>query len=441
MNKRIAIVLLPVFWPNLPPIGAASLKAFLGGRSIPADALDYNNYFFNRVSDDLKAKWRVSCNDAFEENIVDTLRAGYAREVSLMIGKLLQYDIAGFSCHRSNFPTVKEIAGILKKERPGIEIVFGGPEIARRYFKNGRGLPEELKGLADLFVVGEGELPLYRFVQGDRPDEGIAAFCELKDLKALPAPDYSDFDPGSYPKKSSMSLNFSRGCVRRCGFCSERLLYKGFRARQPASVVDEIKRHRKKGIGHFIFHDSLINGDLEGLEGLFDGMLGDAGPVSWEAQIAVRSDMPDELFKKMKRSGCVHLFVGLESGCDRTLARMDKGFNKADALEFFGRLKKHDLSFGVSIITGFPGESKEDFEEGLDFIVENKDVIRKIEQVNPFVYYDGTDLPETADYRYRAEPLGRARVFIDRIKAEGIRHTAAFTLNLVEKQCLYQNFT
>ncbi|MFH1878277.1 MAG: radical SAM protein [Candidatus Omnitrophota bacterium] len=348
-----------------------------------------------------------------------------------MLDKLMSYDTVGMSCYGSNIETVKSVSSALKAMKPAIKIVFGGPEVSAVYLESGKD-DGVFKEYADFVVAGEGEIPLHEYLAGLSRGARFAAFSEIADPESLSAADYSDFDLSDYPVKNAVSLLTSRGCVRKCAFCSERLLFKGFRAYPVDTVIGEIRAHEKRGIKRFIFHDSLINGDIRSLEELTGAMAGTAGPVAWEAQIAVRKDMPDRLFAKIKQSGCYHLFVGLESGCGRILRKMNKGFTPRDAADFFRKLCDHGLSFGISLIVGFPGETAREMEESLDFIIANRDVIPKIEQVNPFVYYRGTDLPRPADYRRNKGSLERAEFFIDRLKQAGFKYTKAFMFNLVE---------
>ena len=153
--------------------------------------------------------------------------------------------------------------------------------------------------------------------------------------------------------------------------------------------------------------------------------------LSLEAQIAIRKDMPDTLFAKMKESGCYHLFVGLESGSDHTLKRMRKGFSPQEAVEFFRTLNAHNLSFGVSMIVGSPGETEEDNRESLNFLLRHKDLIPKIEQINPFIPYDGTDMGPSGSYDPEIA-FRRAWMFVEEIKEAEYKYTNAFIFNLVE---------
>ena len=108
---------------------------------------------------------------------------------------------------------------------------------------------------------------------------------------------------------------------------------------------------------------------------------------------------------------------------------MNKGFTAREAVGFFKKLNSAGLFFGVSIIIGYPGETEAEFRQSMDFIIKNKPLIPKIEQINPFTYYDGTDACKKAD-KNSAERLD---IFIKEIKSHGFKYTNAFLGNLIEK--------
>jgi radical SAM superfamily enzyme YgiQ (UPF0313 family) len=327
-----------------------------------------------------------------------------------------------------------KFSGKIKKLDPGKKIILGGPEIARKYFEMGNDIVDHFAPDIDFLVVGEGDRALLSFVEGRVKNGRLAVYDEIEDIEDYPVPDYSDINMDVYPRKRAVSLMLSSGCIRKCAFCAERLLYKKFRAYPGEKIIGQIRGHLKNGIRQFVFHDSLINGDLNALENLCDAVIKEFGKINWEAQIAIRKDMPEYLFKKMKKSGVYHLFVGLESGCDNVLKKMNKGFDTDDALRFFSLLSANDISFGVSIITGFPGETEKEFSESLEFIVRNKNLISRIEQVNPFIYYDGIDIPPEEGCKPNGSSMERARRFVDRIDKEGFKYSKSFIFNLVETE-------
>ena len=429
--NKIALVLLPVFWPKMAPLGLAALKGHLSSSGVESKCFDLNNHFYNLVSDDMKKEWLKSCNVSFESSIFDFMAKEFKSELENIVKEIFFFPVVGLTVHRSNVKTVLKFSAILKQKNKNIRIILGGPEITSRYFNDKNQLEDLLDEKGDCIVVGEGEKPILSFLNGEIEDKTIVVNDEV-DPKEFKVPDYSDFELREYPKSKSISVISSRGCIKKCAFCSERLMYKGFRVYSIETVLEQIEKHFKKGVSQFIFHDSLINGDLRYLDELCDAIIGKFGKINWEAQIAVRRDMPDKVFQKIKKSGCYHLFIGLESGSDKTLKNIKKGFSAKEAKHFFQKLNEHNLSFGISVIVGFPGETEEDFQESMKFIVENKQIIERIEQVNPFVFYEGIDLPEEYDYKFREESLKRTNVFIHRIKEEGFKYTKAFMKNLVE---------
>lgn len=430
--SRIALAILPLFWPKMPPLGIFFLKSYAQSNKIDVDILDLNIFFYNLADNETKKLWQGSPNINTEARIMLILRKQYPVEYESMINKALSYDVLGFSCFKSNLSHILDFIDILRARKPSLKTILGGPEIARQFFKNQNGLIGRIKKIADFIVIGEGEKPLVDYLRGVKKAK-MACFCELPRLDKLAFPDYGGIDLGLYPRPKSAQILFSRGCIRKCAFCSERLLYKKFRVRPVESVIKEIKYHKDRKITHFIFNDSALNADLNRLESLCSAIIDNFGSISWEAQMLIRSDISERLIKKIKKSGCCNIFVGLESGSNVTLKNMNKGFTIQDALIFFKNLNWAGLSFGISVIVGFPGESENDFKESLDFVLKNKNLIPKIEQINPFVYYDGTSVDKGADYRLNPIGARRYEFFVSEIKRHKIKHTNAFLGNLIDK--------
>lgn len=433
-KSKILLTIFPVTWPNIPPIGLGYLQAFLAQKDIDADIIDFNHIFYSISHEQLQKQWLMSCNTFLEENILSIIKENNFGEFQYAIEKMLNYDIIGLSCFKSNFETTLSVARLLKLKKDNLKIVLGGPEITRQFFKSKGIYPQKILQIADYLIAGEGELPLYNYLNGENTHGRVAQFNQMRDLSDLPFPRYTGVDLNLYPRKNTIPIQFSRGCIRRCNFCSERLLYNGFRTRDINSLIDEIKYHKTTNkIKYFVFYDSLINANLKKLELICDTIIERFGSINWEAQIAIRNDMDMKLFEKMKRSGCYSLFVGLESASDTTLKNMNKGFTVDDALNFFKRLQQAGLFFGVSIIVGYPGETESDFKNNLEFIIQHKDIIPQIAQINPFTYYDGTTADKDADYKTNPNALKKMEIFVSEIKKYGFMYTNAFIGNLMEK--------
>jgi len=375
----------------------------------------------------------TNCNTEFEHTVFDMITREFPSEFEKNISMICSHEAVGFSCFKSNYEFTLKMMQLLKSRNNGLKIILGGPEITRQYFKTGGQFTPGLWNLVDLFVVGEGELSLESFLTTQRNPK-IFLFNQMTDLDRLPYPVYEGLDLNTYEKKNTIPIQFSRGCFRNCHFCSEKLLHRGTRLRSTKSVIEEIRYHvTVNNISTIVFYDSSINADPEALEKLCDEIMVHFGSINWEAQIAIRKDLSPALLSKMKKSGCYHLFVGMESGSDATLKKMNKGFSTGDAIEFFKKLNTSRLSFGISMITGYPGESEKEFEESLQFLISNKHLIPKIEQINPFTYYDGTAADRNGDYKNNSIALDRYHRFVSGIKQNGFKYTSAFLGNLIEK--------
>ena len=134
----------------------------------------------------------------------------------------------------------------------------------------------------------------------------------------------------------------------------------------------------------------------------------------------------------MKRAGCINLFIGLESGSDKILANMHKGFTRQIARDFLLKLKQSGLCFEVSIIVGYPQEEEKDFKETLSFLKENKRIIPKIAQISTFELYKNSLLVENNDQEPIDENTKRKRMrkIMQFVEKEKIRHTKVYIDNL-----------
>jgi radical SAM superfamily enzyme YgiQ (UPF0313 family) len=234
-------------------------------------------------------------------------------------------------------------------------------------------------------IPGEGELKLRKFMNNDIID----CNAEIDNLDNLPFPDFDIFNFDFYKTKKCLPLLSSRGCINRCAFCSEKNLYrKKYRQHSAEYIVDMIAYYKKKyNISWFVFQDSLINADLKRLKKICSMILEKNLEIKWEAQVYIRKDMNTDLLSLMKKSGCYNMFIGLESGSDKILSLMNKGYNSETAALFFRKCSDAEIFFETSLIFGFPGETEKTVEETFNFFKNNSKYIKKIAQINPYVYY------------------------------------------------------
>ena len=285
------------------------------------------------------------------------------------------------------------VADIVKEIDQNILTVVGGPHVTVVPAE----FLEETKNV-DIIVIGEGEytmLDIVGFFEGTKKIDDIQGIAHRRDKKAvinsprkfnnkldeLPYPAYHLVDMEQYlnPKKieyrsfqnRALSMITSRGCPFNCSFCSVHLhMGKTFRAHSIDYVVNHIEhvvnKYRVKTI---YFEDDNLTFDLKRFEAICDKIIEKNIKFQWETPNGVRADcLTLELLKKMKRTGCQSVFVGVESGDQYVLDNIiGKNLKLKNVIEFAKMCKKIGLKTGAFYIIGFPGETKQSMRNTVEF--------------------------------------------------------------------------
>ena len=438
-TNRILLITAPRLWPRLAPLGLACLKAFAQSNAILCDVIDLNIYFFNLMPPHIKRLWEIPVYPAMSDKLWGFINLNFRDDLKRITEIIVNHpaEHIGFSIWHSNKKFTQKFIQHLKKIEPNKKIIVGGPEITLSYNVKKNIIIKNIFS-ADYLIAGEGESPLLKILTNNKDKNvNIFDYDELKNLDETPQADFSQIIRTDYRYPSVYPVWMTRGCVRHCAFCVEHTLYRKFRSKNPVTTANELSNYYdNQKIAHFIFFDSLLNGNLNLFEKFLDELIKINKPIKWEAQVLIRNDMPDKLFHKMKKSGCYNIFVGLESGCDRILKAMDKGFTAKDAVSFFKKCKKADLHFEISMIAGFPGETNEDFLETKRFIESNACLIPKIAQINPYMNLAGSPLNKSIG-KNEVEPVNLTEIKkrIDQLVAifdnNNIKYTSSYINNLI----------
>lgn len=415
-DKIVYIIQSPPFWVKTPPLGLAYLKSYFRNTKTDVKVLDLNLALFQLFSFS-KTQW-LNLNEEFEQNLFFYTEKIFPYLLDNVYKLLTNADIVGFSIFKRNITFSFALAKKIKEKFPEKQIVFGGPQTL--YLSKTAELNPDYT-----WIIGEGEKPLGDLINNRL--KHVYFFEEIDYLDNLP---FLDFHPLNIKAYSSyLPIFSSRGCPFQCGFCAEKLLYKKFRCHCPQYIIDQIKYLiNRYEINNFIFCDSMFNHDNNWLEKFCLLVIQNKLNIKWEAQIRITSRFPADLPALMKKSGCYNLFIGLESGSDKMLELMNKGFNSCTALNFLNGFKSNGLHFEISLILGYPGETEEDFRDTIDFIVQNKGIITKIAQINPFIDYLG-NFPDLLFPQRETEQ--RIKTLVSVLKSEKIKYTRSFINNLV----------
>jgi len=416
MDDIVYSLQCPPHWVKTPPLGLEFIRKYCALKGINVKIIDLNIIFYKLLKISMK-NWLTLDKD-FEQSLYDTVKEKYPDTIENILRKLKDATCVGFYLSSRNKYFTYRLIEEIKYMYPDKKIALGGPEVL---FKKLRKEPFDKRFF---WVIGEGEKALAAIINSK--NNLIIDHNEIDNLDEIP---FLDFDEANINMYSNVfPLYSSRGCIRKCSFCTEKFISSKFRQHSPYYVIEQIKIiMNKHKINYFTFQDSIFDANLTWLEKFLTLILKEKLNIHWEAQIAIRKDLPLPLAELLRKSGCFNLFVGLESASDKVLSAMNKGFTKEYAHNFFKMLKKAGLQYEISIIAGYPQEENSDFEETIQFIVDNKDIIPKIAQVNPYMDYF------SSSYTPSKEAITRVNRLISVLREENIPYTKSFINNLLYK--------
>jgi radical SAM PhpK family P-methyltransferase len=297
-----------------------------------------------------------------------------------------------------------EIVEFVKKHRPGVPVIVGGPLIAnhaRRY--SDAELDFALDGLgADIYVVeSQGEYTLYQVIESLRHGNPMTAVPNLilpthgRFAKEQPRDDALSLVPGhsryirtgAVPENNSLDENAidwsstlqrsagatlqtrtARSCAFKCAFCA----YPTRAGALTLASLDTIRRelqsmHEYGGIRNLVFVDDTFNVPLPRFKQLCRMLIECGHPFRWYSYFRC-NNADEEAIDLMAASGCAGVFLGIESGSQRVLANMSKSVTVEQYRHGIQMLRDHGiLTFG-SLIAGFPGETQETVDETIEFL-------------------------------------------------------------------------
>lgn len=249
--------------------------------------------------------------------------------------------------------------GYIRKEFPGLKIVLGGGLVSS--WMKRPGWKDPFTGLVDHLVAGPGEVPLLSLL-------GV----EVQSGEHF-APDY-----GSLPRDGYLSPGFilpysgSSGCYwNKCSFCPETAEDNPYH-HVPAHRAMEDIRSLVAGTRPVLLH--LLDNSIS--PALMRALAADPPGVPWYGFARIGQDLTDlDHCEALKRSGCVMLKLGLESGDQGVLDRLRKGIDLDMASRVLTTLRKAGIAAYVYLLFGTPEESEAEARKTLEFTVRHADAI------------------------------------------------------------------
>jgi|UniRef100_A0A7C5EL89 tRNA-2-methylthio-N6-dimethylallyladenosine synthase len=182
------------------------------------------------------------------------------------------------------------------------------------------------------------------------------------------------------PGAAQAYITIMQGCDNYCTYCVVPYVRGPERSRPPAEVVAEVQDFLAAGGKEVTLLGQNVNSYGRGLKEsiTFPQLLKQLGRLPGLARLRFATshpkDLSDELIDLFGKLAplCEHLHLPVQSGSDRILAAMNRGYTRDQYLELVGKLRRicPDLCLSTDLIVGFPGESEADFEATLSLVKE-----------------------------------------------------------------------
>jgi radical SAM superfamily enzyme YgiQ (UPF0313 family) len=230
--------------------------------------------------------------------------------------------------------------------RRGVKVIMGGPHV---FF-----YPEESAEHCDAVGIGEAE-PIWAQMLEDAAAGRLqkqyrARVMTQAQMAGLPQPDYSGLDMSRYGPFRTYTMQSSSGCPLLCEFGSERLyLSTRYRWRPAEDVVENV---RVTGSRNIFFGESNFGGKRARAMELMEALI--PLKVRWSTLWTSNFCSDDEFLDLARKSGLLHINIGIESIEAETIASVRKGVNKTDRYaEMFANMQRRGISFSLNFIFGW----------------------------------------------------------------------------------------
>ena len=275
--------------------------------------------------------------------------------------------ILGLGVYVWNAGPTLELLGILRRLRPDLKIVLGGPEVSYEWDQ------QPIIGLADHVITGEADLAFASLCQNllsgtdPRPPKLIAS--PVPDVAALASP-YELYDARDLEHRV-VYVEASRGCPFTCEFCLSSLEIP-VRQFPLDDFLAAMQRLHDRGLRRFKFVDRTFNLNLATSRRILEFFLERLSPELFVHFEMIPDRLPAELRELIARfpAGTLQFEVGIQTFDRQVEARISRRQNHDRLAENFQWLRQHSgVHLHADLIVGLPGETLESFGQGFDRLI------------------------------------------------------------------------
>ena len=273
--------------------------------------------------------------------------------------------ILGFGVYIWNVEQTTEVITAIKKIRPEIKIILGGPEVS--YETEGQKIVE----LADHVITGEADLKFAevcrQLLNGEMPPKIILAELPEFSRLALPYDFYTEADLAH----RIVYVEASRGCPFTCEFCLSSL---DIPVRQVPldKFLAAMQKLLDRGLKQFKFVDRTFNLNLLTSKALLDFFLTRYQPGMFFHFEMIPDRLPAELREVIAKfpPGVLQFEVGIQTFNPEVGSLISRRQNYERLADNFNFLRNEtSVHIHADLIVGLPGETLESFAAGFDKLI------------------------------------------------------------------------
>ena len=314
----------------------------------------------------------------FQKNPLDAIERAIRAFEPQLVGISIRNLDALISKSRCEMPSLKRCVERVRA-LTSVPLILGGPAFSI--------FPEETMAEleADYGIAGEADESLPLFLDRLSRNEDLAdipGLCDrrrqplranplqlVQDLDRIPHQALDVIEHGKYRRyRGNMGVFTRRGCPLSCSYCPEpRVHGHAARLRSPKRVVDEIEYIiDQTGSRWFDLADSLFNLPREHALRVCQEIVDRKVRIKFEVELNPLGQ-DEESVKLLKAAGCIGVDLTADSGSERMLESLNKGFTSQMVMDVARLYQKHRIPYTVGFLLGGPGESLQTLNETLDF--------------------------------------------------------------------------
>ncbi len=188
--------------------------------------------------------------------------------------------------------------------------------------------------------------------------------------------EFEDMTISSYSERTRAFIKVQEGCNQFCSYCIIPYARGPIRSRNMEDVLDEAKKLINSGYKEIVLvgiHIASYGLDKKGYS--LSDLIIKLDKIDGLERLRMSSIEPMTLNREfIEKIGscktiCPHFHLSLQSGCDETLSRMNRKYTTAEYEEIVNTIRENfeDAAITTDIMTGFPGETDEEFNKTAAF--------------------------------------------------------------------------